>query len=124
MKFYKEFNEEKDVLTFDEFEHEISYGDTTAFVYFDGVQKMTDVSEITCDSVHSFAETTNRIHIANMNELPEIKELMRAELLSAFEPAKNVEDEGYDNMVKSFDENKGQIAWCTYNGVTTYMLIW
>lgn len=117
-------NEEETLGQFLDLEHLVSYNDTTAFVYNDGTQTMCTTNEITEDSLHSFAETDGPIYICNMGDLPDIKKLMRDEILEVFRPADNVQDDNYEQMKENFNKNNGRIAYCEYEGTTTYMLVW
>lgn len=110
-------------ISFEDFRKKLSYNDYTAFVYNDGTQQMYSGGEINDDSILSF-EDGGTISICNMGELTDIKQLMQENLLSEFEPAENVADDGYDKMKEDFDNNNGDIAFVDNNGTTTYILIW
>lgn len=110
-------------ITFNELEKNISYNDYTAFVYNDGTQTMYSGGEITEDSLSHFEETDD-ITLYRMEDIPEIKQIMQENLLAEFEPAEDVENEGYDMMVKQFANNEGQIAMCEYDNNRVYMLVW
>lgn len=110
-------------ISIDDLLNKVSYNDYTAFVYNDGTQTMYSGGEISDDALHSFFESGD-VCICNMGDLPKIKELMQENLLAEFMPASNVADEGYESMKDDFAHNRGEIAYCEYNGTTTYMLIW
>lgn len=110
-------------INFKELEKKINYNDYTAFVYKDGTQTMYSGGEINEDTLSNFAKA-DTISICDMNELPDIKELMQANLLSEFKPAHNVSDDGYKSMIKDFEEGNGQIAMVENEKGITYMLVW
>lgn len=111
------------IISFEDLRSKLSYNDYTAFVYNDGTQQMYSGGEINDDSIQSF-EDGGQISICNMDELPDIKQLMQENLLSEFEPAENVADDGYDKMKEDFANNNGEIAFVDNEGTTTYMLVW
>lgn len=97
--------------------------DYTAFVYDDGAQVMYSGGEMDMYSLWPFRKA-DTFSICNMCELPDIKQIMQDNLLAEFKPAHNVQDEGYDAMVKKFKNNDGEIAICKENKNITYMLVW
>ena len=110
-------------LSFKVLEKKINYNDYTGFVYDDGTQVIYSGHKITEDSLQPFNKGNN-IHICNMGELPKIKKQIEENLLAEFEPAAGVSDDGYEQMKKSFQDNKGEIACVKNDGATTYMLVW
>lgn len=97
--------------------------DYTAFVYDDGTQVMYSGGKMDMYSLWPF-RNAGTFSICNMCELPDIKQIMQDNLLAEFEPAYNVQDDGYDYMVKKFKENDGEIAICKDGKEITYMLVW
>lgn len=97
--------------------------DYTAFVYDDGTQFMYSGGEMDMYSLWPFRKA-DTFSICNMCELPDIKQIMQDNLLAEFKPAHNVQDDGYDAMVKKFKNNDGEIAICTGDKNITYMLVW
>lgn len=97
--------------------------DYTAFVYDDGAQVMYSGGEMDMYSLWPFRKA-DTFSICNMCELPDIKQIMQDNLLAEFKPVHNVQDEGYDAMVKKFKNNDGEIAICKENENITYMLVW
>ena len=95
----------------------------TAFVYDDGIQVIYSLEQMNMYSLWPFRKA-DVFTICNMCELPDIKQIMQDNLLAEFEPAYNVQDDGYDDMVKKFKENNGEIAICKDGKDTTYMLVW
>ncbi len=109
-------------ITFRELEKIASYGDYTLFVYDDGTKMTEGSDEINEGSIHCFYQA-ECIELYDMDELPSVKEMMRANFVEQFSPADGVEDEGFDWMVTNFANGNGKIAKCEANGATTYMLI-
>lgn len=97
--------------------------DYTAFVYDDSTQVMFSGGEMDMYSLLPYRKA-DIFSICNMCELPDIKQIMQDNLLAEFEPAYNVQDDGYDDMVKKFNENNGEIAICKDGKTTIYMLVW
>jgi hypothetical protein len=110
------------IINFRELENMVNYNDYTAFVYNDGTQTMYSGGEINEDTLEPFYDT-DKIETYDMNELQDIKELMKENLLAEFKPA-GVEDEGYDSMAADFANGRGKIAKCGLNGNIIYMLVW
>jgi hypothetical protein len=110
------------IINFRELENMVNYNDYTAFVYNDGTQTMYSGGEINENTLDPFYGT-NKIETYDMNELQDIKELMKENFLAEFKPA-GCEDEGYDSMVADFANGRGKIAKCELNGNIIYMLVW
>lgn len=110
-------------INFEELENAVNYDDYTAFVYDDGTQIMYSGGEINEEVMDVFYQAED-IEMYDMNEIPNIKELMQENLLEEFRPAEGVEDDGYDSMVADFGNSRGKIAKCISGRTTIYMLVW
>ena len=79
--------------------------------------------EITEDTIEPFM-AAECIELYDIDELPEIRDIMRDNLLPIMAPAHNVADEGYNEMVQAFSKNGYKIAKADDGNTTTYMLIY
>lgn len=110
-------------ISYSALSRKIQLFDYTAFVYDDGAQVMYSGGEMDMYSLWPFRKA-DTFSICNMCELPDIKQIMQDNLLAEFKSAHNVQDEGYETMVKKFKNNDGEIAICKENKNITYMLVW
>ena len=58
------------------------------------------------------------------DEKPEAYEALSNEIVSLFEPANNVQDDGFDQMVQDLKDKNCSILYYKHNGTDTYILLW
>lgn len=58
------------------------------------------------------------------DEKPEAFEALSNEIVATFEPANNVQDDGFDQMMIDIKEKNCSILYYKHNGTDVYILLW
>lgn len=118
-------------MQYNEFIRKIGFGNLTAFVYDQENNRYNYASgEINDDIFENIVEGTE-FRIENLDDYPQVKEVIVDNFLAEIAPASNVEDDGYNEVKRIIESGEAKVGiWSeetNYGGdiyeTTIYMLI-
>ena len=109
-------------MNYQDFCKQITFGDTTAFVYDQPNSRYQYSSGEINEDIFANAPADG-YNIVGINDLQEVKEVVSDNFLSEIRPASGVEDEGYNSVKEAIESGTAKIGYWNEGMTTTYMLI-
>lgn len=110
-------------MKYQDFIKNVTFGDMTAFV-FDEPSNCNCYSSGEVDE-DTFGNTTSdtEFEIKDINDYPEVKQIIIDNFLSEIAPAKGIEDENYNEVRNSIINGDCKLGIWKEGNCTTYMLL-